>query len=195
MSDILLTSWKTLVKLDEKSNGSITNIARGKVNTGRLRDKDMSFFTDANTVFSDLNLVIKDLNTAEKIVPEVLLDGPKYIRIKFPFKYPIDAGEEFGFEARYILPAAFKLGGDDFYSQILRHNVVSFSLSVEFPAKLKVTDIAGSTLKTSGGILVDLKPDEMPVIIKEQDHQLIRWDMMYARLGYNFTINWKTEWE
>ena len=192
MSDISMTLWDSILRIDEDKNGHVTILARGKVNLGRLRDKDMSFFSDAHTEFSDLNLVIKDLNTGEELVPELLLDEPKYKRIKIPFKYPIDEGEEFGFEARYILPKAFNTVGEDFYSQMLRHNVEKFSLKVQFPSNVEIVDITGSNLKTSGGIMVDLGPEEMPEIVNDGDVQGIQWDMKYARLGYNFTMAWKT---
>jgi hypothetical protein len=100
LDDLMLDFWSTLVEIDEDSTGHITHTGRGTVNFGRLRDKRFSIFSDNPTQLEDLKLVVRDLCTGEALTPEILVNEPKYKWIRVPFKYPVEKGEEFGFEAR-----------------------------------------------------------------------------------------------
>ncbi|UCF07894.1 MAG: hypothetical protein JSW28_09685 [Thermoplasmata archaeon] len=193
MDDLILEHWLSEVVIDEENNGHIIQAMKGRVKYGRLREKLMSLFSDKPTVIEEMGLVIKDLNTGDEIVPEVLIDDPKYKWIKIPFKYPIEKGEEFGFEARYVQPKTYKAVGEDYYSYTSRHDFGDILMKIKFPEYVRIIDVEGSNIRTSGGIILDLQEDIKPKITTEEEKPCIVWAIKHGKIGYTYTLRWKTQ--
>jgi hypothetical protein len=189
VDDVLYPSWDIDLSIDSNNNGHIILTVRGIVNKGRLRDVSLSIFSDADVDFDGLNLVVKDLDTGEEIIPEPILLDKKFKRIKIPFKYPIDKGEEFGYEAKYILPGSFKAIGEDYYSHRSVLNK-EMSLSIKFPEDVKVESIDDSHIKSTGGIVRELSEDEKPKI--SEDRNQIKWVITDTPIGYTYILKWRT---
>jgi hypothetical protein len=190
--DLMLDFWSTVVEIDENSTGHVTHTGKGTVNFGRLRDKRFSIFSDNPTPLEDLKLVVRDLCTGEALKPEILVNEPKYKWIRVPFKYPIEKGEEFGFEAKYDQPNTFKVIGQDYYRFMSRHNCDYTLIEIRFPKNVKVIDIHGSDVRTSGGIILDIPENEGPKIITKKGRQSVIWTPKSTKIGYTYTIMWKT---
>lgn len=191
--DLTLDYWSAIVEIDEDNNGYVTQTGKGRVNFGRLRDKRFSIFSDNPTSFEDIKLVIRDLNTGEELDPEVLVGGPKYKWIRVPFKYPVEKGEEFGFEASYIQPSTFKALGEDYYRHTSRNNCKDTYLEIRFPEFVKIIDTEGSDIRTSGGITMGIPEGEGPKIVTKDNRQKLVWPMKFTRIGYTYTLMWRTE--
>jgi hypothetical protein len=191
--DLMLDYWSTIVEIDEDSTGHVTHTGRGTVNFGRLRDKRFSIFSDNPTQLEDIKLVVRDLCTGEALNPEILVNEPKYKWIRVPFKYPVEKGEEFGFEARYLQPNTFKAVGRDYYRFMSRHNCEYTLIEIKFPEKVQIIDIDGSDVRTSGGIILDVPEDGGPKILKGSKKQSIIWTMQSTKIGYTYTIMWRTK--
>jgi hypothetical protein len=191
--DLMLDFWSTIVEIDEDCTGHVTHTGRGRVNFGRLRDKRFSIFSDNPTQLEDLKLVVRDLCTGEALKPEVLVNEPKYKWVRVPFKYPVEKGEEFGFEARYLQPNTFCPVGEDYYRFMSRHNCKLTHIEIMFPKDVKIIDIEGSDVRTSGGIILDTPQKEGPQIVTKDHKQSIVWKMESTKIGYTYTIMWKTK--
>lgn len=191
--DLTLDYWSAIVEIDKNNNGHVTQTGKGRVNFGRLRDKRFSIFSDTPTSFEDLKLVIRDLSTGEELNPEVLVDGPKYKWIRVPFKYPVEKGEEFGFEASYIQPGTFKALGEDYYRHTSRNNCKDTYLEIRFPEDVRIIDTEGSDIRTSGGITMGIPEGEGPKIVTKDNRQKLVWPMKFTRIGYTYTLMWRTE--
>jgi len=191
--DLMLDYWSTIVEIDEDSTGHVTHTGRGTVNFGRLRDKRFSIFSDNPTQLEELKLIVRDLCTGEALTPEILVNEPKYKWIRVPFKYPVEKGEEFGFEARYLQPNTFKAVGQDYYRFMSRHNCEFTLIEIKFPENVKIIDIEGSDVRTSGGIILDIPEDGGPKILTGSKKQSIIWTMQSTKIGYTYTIMWRTK--
>ncbi len=185
--------WSSIIYIDEANNGHIHQTLKGRVKFGRLREKLISIFSDKPTPLEDMGLVIKDLNTGEELIPEVLIDEPKYKWIKVPFVYPVEKDEEFGFEARYLQPNTYKAIGEDYYVYTSRHDSKDILIKIKFPENVRIRDTEGSNIKTSGGIILDLPEDNRPMITADKGKPCITWAVRYGKIGYTYTIRWKTE--
>jgi hypothetical protein len=191
--DLMLDFWSTVVEIDEDSTGHVTHTGRGTVNFGRLRDKRFSIFSDNPSQLEDLKLVVRDLCTGEALTPEILVNEPKYKWIRVPFKYPVEKGEEFGFEARYLQPNTFKAVGQDYYRFMSRHNCEYTLIEIKFPQNVRIIDIDGSDVRTSGGIILDIPKESGPKIVTKSNAQSIVWKMHSTKIGYTYTIMWRTK--
>ena len=191
--DLMLDYWSTIVEIDEDSTGHVTHTGRGTVNFGRLRDKRFSIFSDNPTQLEELKLIVRDLCTGEALTPEILVNEPKYKWIRVPFKYPVEKGEEFGFEARYLQPNTFKAVGQDYYRFMSRHNCEFTLIEIKFPENVTIIDIEGSDVRTSGGIILDIPEDGGPKILTGSKKQSIIWTMQSTKIGYTYTIMWRTK--
>jgi hypothetical protein len=191
--DLMLDFWSTIVEIDEESTGHVTHCGRGRVNFGRLRDKRFSIFSDNPTKLEDLKLVVRDLCTGEALKPEVLVNEPKYKWVRVPFKYPVEKGEELGFEAQYLQPNTFSAVGEDYYRFMSRHNCKLTVIEIKFPKNVKIMDIEGSDVRTSGGIILDIPQDKGPKIVLNEGKPSIVWSMESTKIGYTYTIMWKTK--
>ena len=193
VDDLILDHWSSIIEIDNDNNGHILQTLKARVKVGRLREKLISIWSSIPARLEDMGLVIKDLNTGEEIIPEVLIDDPKYKWIKIPFKYPIEKDEEFGFEARYIQPKTYKAVGEDYYSYTSRHDSKDILIKIKFPDNVRIIDTEGSNIRTSGGIILDLPDDNRPIITTEEDKACIIWAIKYGKIGYTYTVRWKTE--
>jgi hypothetical protein len=191
--DLMLDFWSTLVEIDEDSTGHVTHTGKGTVNFGRLRDKRFSIFSDNPTQLDELKLVVRDLCSGEDLIPEVLVNEPKYKWIRVPFKYPVEKGEEFGFEAQYLQPNTFRPVGQDYYRFMSRHNCKHTQIEIKFPKNIRIIDIEGSDARTSGGIILDTPEGGGPKIKNKNNRQSIFWSMKSTKIGYTYTIMWRTE--
>jgi hypothetical protein len=191
VDDLILDFWSSIIEIDNDNTGHVHQTLKARVKEGRLRDKMISILSDKPTGLKDMSLVINDLNTGEELIPEVLIDDPKYKWIKIPFKYPIEKNEEFGFEARYLQPTTYKAIGEDYYSYTSRHHCKDILIKIKFPQEVRVKDTEGSNIRTSGGIILDI-PDNRPVIMAEEGKDCIIWKIKNGKIGYTYTIRWKT---
>jgi hypothetical protein len=166
---------------------------KGRVKFGRLREKLMSLFSDKPTSLEDMGLIIKDLDTGEELIPEVLIDDPQYKWIKIPFKYPIEKGEEFGFEARYLQPNTYKAIGEDYYSYTSRHDFNDIVIKIVFPTYTEILDIEGSNVRTSGGIIIEIPEKNKPLVSNEGGKPFIEWAIKSGKIGYTYTLRWRTK--
>lgn len=193
VDDLKLEHWSSIIEIDKENNGHILQTLKARVKVGRLREKLISIWSSTPAGLEDMSLVINDLNTGEELIPEVLIDDPKYKWIKIPFKYPIEKDEEFGFEARYIQPKTYKAIGEDYYSYTSRHDSKDILIKIKFPENVRIIDTEGSNIRTSGGIILDLPEDNRPIIIMEEGKSCIVWAIKYGKIGYTYTVRWKTE--
>lgn len=193
LDDLKLEHWLSEVEIDENNNGHIMQVMKGKVKYGRLREKLISFFSDKPTSLEEMGLVIKDLDTGEELIPEVLIDDPKYKWLKIPFKYPIEKDEEFGFEARYVQPNTYKAIGEDYYSYTNRHDFNYITIRVIFPKNVIITGTEGSNIRTSGGIILDISEENRPIIKTGDGKTSIEWVIESGKIGYTYTLRWRTE--
>lgn len=195
MDDLILEHWSSIVEIDRENNGHILQTLKARVKVGRLREKLISIWSTTPTDLEEMGLIIKDLNTGDELIPEVLIDDPKYKWIKIPFKYPIEKDEEFGIEARYLQPKTYKAVGEDYYSYISRHDSGDILIKIKFPKDVRIINIDGSNIRTSGGIILDLKGDNRPIIISEEGKSCIVWAIKHGKIGYTYTVRWRTEKE
>jgi hypothetical protein len=193
VDDLILEHWLSEVDIDENNNGHITQATKGRVKYGRLREKLISIFSDKPTSLENMSLVIKDLNTGDEIIPEVIIDDPKYKWVKVPFRYPIEKDEEFGFEARYIQPNTYKAVGEDYYSYTSRHDFNDIIIKIKFPKNVRIVNTEGSNVRTSGGIILDLPKGNRPIIAEDEGKPCITWVIKHGKIGYTYTVRWKTE--
>ncbi|MEE9151142.1 MAG: hypothetical protein V3U20_04825 [Thermoplasmata archaeon] len=193
VDDLILDYWSSIVEIDKENNGHILQTLKARVKVGRLREKLISIWSSTPTGLDDMGLVIKDLNTGEELIPEVIIDDPKYKWIKIPFKYPIEEDEEFGLEARYIQPKTYKAIGEDYYSYMSRHDSKDILIKIKFPEDVRIIDADGSNVRTSGGIILDLPEDKRPIITTEEGKACIVWAIRHGKIGYTYTVRWRTE--
>lgn len=193
IDDLMLDYWSSIIEIDEENNGHVHQTLKARVKVGRLREKLISILSDKPSGLEDMCLVINDLNTGEELKPEVLIDDPKYKWIKIPFKYPIEKDEEFGFEARYLQPKTYKAIGEDYYSYTSRHQCKDIMIKIKFPRDIQIIDTEGSNIRTSGGIILDIPEDNRPNIKTEEGKACIEWAIKNGKIGYSYTIRWKTE--
>ncbi|UCE72903.1 MAG: hypothetical protein JSV56_07655 [Methanomassiliicoccales archaeon] len=193
VDDLILEHWSSIIEIDDENNGHVIQTLKARVKYGRVREKLISLFSDKPTGLEDMGLMINDLNTGEELTPEVIIDDPKYKWIKIPFKYPIEKDEEFGFEARYLQPKTYRAIGEDYYSYTSRHDSKDILIKIKFPSEVRIKDIDGSNIKTSGGIILDLPKDNRPVITTEEGKACIVWAIKYGKIGYTYTVRWRTE--
>lgn len=193
MDDLILEHWSSIIEIDNENNGHILQTLKARVKVGRLREKLISIWSSTPAKLEDMSLIIKDLNTGEEIIPEVLIDDPKYKWIKIPFKYPIEKDEEFGFEARYLQPKTYKAIGEDYYSYTSRHEGKDILIKIKFPNDIRIINTEGSNIRTSGGIILDLSKDNKPITTIEEGKACIVWTIERGKIGYTYTLRWRTE--
>lgn len=193
LDDLILEHWLSEVEIDEDNNGHVLQTMKGRVKFGRLREKLMSLFSDKPTSLEDMSLIIKDLDTGEELIPEVLIDDPQYKWIKIPFRYPIEKGEEFGFEARYLQPKTYRAIGEDYYSYTSRHDFNDIVIKIIFPSYVRILDIDGSNIRTSGGIIIEIPHKNRPLVSNEEEKPFIEWVIKSGKIGYTYTLRWRTE--
>lgn len=189
LDDVLYTSWDTNLVIDRHDTGYITHKVRGMVNMGRLRHVEFSILSDVEIDFEELNLAVRDLDTGEELIPEPILIDKKFKRIKVPFKYPVDKGGEFGYEAKYTLPGTFKSVGEDYYihKSLLNKRIV---INIEFPPDVRIKSVADSLVRSTGGIEVEIPKDKMPKV--SEDRQGVKWIITDASPAYNYILKWRT---
>lgn len=195
MDDLILDYWSSIIEIDNDNNGHVHQTLKARVKVGRLREKMISILSDKPIGLENMGLVINDLNTGEELIPEVLIDDPKYKWIKIPFKYPIEKDEEFGFEARYLQPLTYKAIGEDYYSYTSRHHCKDILIKIKFPRNVHIKDTEGSNIRTSGGIILDISEGNKPTISIEEGRACIIWAIKYGKIGYTYTVRWRTEKE
>ncbi len=193
VDDLILDFWSSEIEIDNENTGHVHQTLKARVKVGRLREKMISILSDKPMGLKDMGLVINDLNTGEELIPEVLIDDPKYKWIKIPFKYPVEKDEEFGFEARYLQPMTYKAIGEDYYSYTSRHQCKDILIKIKFPKEIRIVDTEGSNIRTSGGIILDITRDNKPIITAEEGKSCIIWKIKYGKIGYTYTIRWKTK--
>jgi hypothetical protein len=193
IDDLIMEHWSSVVEIDNENNGLVVQTMRGRVKVGRIREKLISIFSDKPISVEDMGLTIKDLNTGEDITPEVIIDGPKYKWVKIPFKYPVERGEEFGFEAKYLQPSTYKAVGEDYYSDTSKHDTKDIMIKIRFPGNVRILDTTGSSIRTSGGIVLDLPEANLPQLTLEDGRPCISWSIKQGKIGYTYTLRWKTE--
>lgn len=193
VDDLTLEHWSSIIEIDNENNGHILQTLKARVKVGRLREKLISIWSSTPTALEDMGLVIKDLNTGEELFPEILIDDPKYKWIKIPFKYPIEKDEEFGFEARYIQPNTYTAVGEDYYEYTSRHDSKDILIMIKFPRNVKIVNTQGSTVRSSGGIILDLTEDNRPITTTDEGKPCITWAIKHGKIGYTYTVRWKTE--
>ncbi|UCE39361.1 MAG: hypothetical protein JSW00_09110 [Thermoplasmata archaeon] len=195
VDDLILDYWSSIIEIDNDNNGHVHQTLKARVKVGRLREKMISILSDKPIGLENMGLVINDLNTGEELIPEVLIDDPKYKWIKIPFKYPIEKDEEFGFEARYLQPLTYKAIGEDYYSYTSRHHCKDILIKIKFPRNVHIKDTEGSNIRTSGGIILDISEGNKPTISIEEGRACIIWAIKYGKIGYTYTVRWRTEKE
>ena len=191
--DLVIEQWSSVIDIDNENNGHILLSLEGRVKVGRLREKRISIFSDTPTSLEDMALTIKDLNTGEELIPKIIIDENKYKWITIPFKYPIEKDEEFGFEARYTQPKTYKAIGEDYYSYTSRNDIKELLIKIKFPRVVKIIDTDGSSIRTSGGIILDLPKDNRPIITQDGEKPCIVWAIKHGKIGYTYTLRWRTE--
>jgi len=191
--DLVIEQWSSVIDIDNENNGHILLSLEGRVKVGRLREKRISIFSDTPTSLEDMALTIKDLNTGEELIPKIIIDENKYKWITIPFKYPIEKDEEFGFEARYTQPKTYKAIGEDYYSYTSRNDIKELLIKIKFPRVVKILDTDGSSIRTSGGIILDLPKDNRPIITQDGEKPCIVWAIKHGKIGYTYTLRWRTE--
>lgn len=191
--DLILERWLSVLEIDEENNGHVLLSLEGRVKVGRLREKRISIFSDTPTTLEDMGLVIKDLNTGEELIPKIIIDESKYKWITIPFKYPIEKDEEFGFEARYTQPKTYKAIGEDYYSYTSRNDIKELLIKIKFPKVARIINTEGSSIRTSGGIILDLPEGYRPIITMDEGKPCIVWAIKHGKIGYTYTLRWNTE--
>ena len=187
--DVVYSLWDVDLTIDNNDNGHIILRVRGIVKRGRLRDVPFVILSDAPCDYEDINLIVRDLDTGEEIIPEPILLDRKFKRVKIPFKFPVDEGDEFGYEAKYVLPGTFKAVGEDYYSHKSVMNRVII-MNIKFPSNVRVESVDDSFVKTTGGVDKELSEDEKPKI-KENKNQ-IEWAITDTLIGYTYFLKWRT---
>jgi hypothetical protein len=66
-------------------------------------------------------------------------------------------------------------------------------MKIKFPRNVKVIDIEGSSIRTSGGIVLDLSEDNRPILNTDDGKPSIIWSIKHGKIGYTYTLRWKTE--
>ena len=66
-------------------------------------------------------------------------------------------------------------------------------IKIKFPKNVMIKDTEGSNIKTSGGIILDLPEDNRPLITADDGKPCITWAIKYGKIGYTYTIRWRTE--
>lgn len=187
--DVIYSLWDVDLTIDNNDNGHIVLRVRGIVKRGRLRDAPFVILSDAPCDYEDINLIVRDLDTGEEIIPEPILLDRKFKRVKIPFKFPVDEGDEFGYEAKYVLPGTFKAVGEDYYSHksVMNRKII---INVKFPDDVRVESVNDSYVKSTGGVDKELSEDEKPKI--SENRKQIKWVITDTLIGYTYFLKWRT---
>lgn len=185
LSSVVIEEWNVDVNISSNGDAEIVHDFRGKVNFGANKWIEIGVQADGKQPCGqEFPILVTNMDTGVTVDPKILVDYPKYKKLRIHFDRPLCRGEKFHYKIEYQLAKTFFFNRDDYYEQHATHFEKRINARINFDKTIDVQRVWGTIVTQHG--------EEWP-IGKDQPHlsqHLVKWSISKAYMGHLHRLWW-----